>query len=319
MYSSGGESCLSRTIPFPFPLLAFTLLNLDPIDPAACLPLPQLNPIDFSGKGVGDGDCKVDGSIWAHGGGVRGDAARAGGVRGGTAWRVGEESTTAWRVAELDAAVQCGAATSTACKQLQQRGAWQSWTRRCSGEQRQRPHASNGSNAAHAVTASTTHQLKLVLTSRRQAGSKANTSAWARDSFLSSPWKLEEAVSTSTCSASLSLPNSSLPPPPRPAARFLRPSLALSPHLNYDPARPWPRTVSAAMEQASGSGPPPPPSPPPAAERDMGFAERAVSAAGAAVVSAILVNPLDVAKVRAVVTPLCFFLPYDDTIFESCV
>nr|CAB3471675.1 unnamed protein product [Digitaria exilis] len=52
------------------------------------------------------------------------------------------------------------------------------------------------------------------------------------------------------------------------------------------------------MEQASGSGPPPPPSPPPAAERDMGFAERAVSAAGAAVVSAILVNPLDVAKTR---------------------
>ncbi|KAF8643656.1 hypothetical protein HU200_066712 [Digitaria exilis] len=50
------------------------------------------------------------------------------------------------------------------------------------------------------------------------------------------------------------------------------------------------------MEQASGSGPPPPPPPPPAAERDMGFAERAVSAAGAAVVSAILVNPLDVAK-----------------------
>jgi hypothetical protein len=31
----------------------------------------------------------------------------------------------------------------------------------------------------------------------------------------------------------------------------------------------------------------------------MGFAERAVAAAGAAVISAVLVNPLDVAKVRA--------------------
>ena len=50
------------------------------------------------------------------------------------------------------------------------------------------------------------------------------------------------------------------------------------------------------MEQASGSGPPPP-----AAERDMGFAERSLAAAGAAVVSAVLVNPLDVAKVRTVV------------------
>ncbi|CAL4952467.1 unnamed protein product [Urochloa decumbens] len=52
------------------------------------------------------------------------------------------------------------------------------------------------------------------------------------------------------------------------------------------------------MEQASASGPPPPPPPPPAAERDMGFAERALAAAGAAVVSAVLVNPLDVAKTR---------------------
>ena len=33
----------------------------------------------------------------------------------------------------------------------------------------------------------------------------------------------------------------------------------------------------------------------------MGFAERSLAAAGAAVVSAVLVNPLDVAKVRTVV------------------
>jgi solute carrier family 25 protein 39/40 len=40
------------------------------------------------------------------------------------------------------------------------------------------------------------------------------------------------------------------------------------------------------------------PAPPPA-ERAMGFTERAVAAAGAAVISAVLVNPLDVAKVCA--------------------
>lgn len=45
-----------------------------------------------------------------------------------------------------------------------------------------------------------------------------------------------------------------------------------------------------AMEQGQGT--------PPATERDIGFAERAVAAAGAAVISAVLVNPLDVAKVR---------------------
>jgi solute carrier family 25 protein 39/40 len=44
------------------------------------------------------------------------------------------------------------------------------------------------------------------------------------------------------------------------------------------------------MEQGQGT--------PPATERDIGFAERAVAAAGAAVISAVLVNPLDVAKVR---------------------
>jgi solute carrier family 25 protein 39/40 len=48
------------------------------------------------------------------------------------------------------------------------------------------------------------------------------------------------------------------------------------------------------MEQGQGAPPPPPP----ATEREIGFAERAVAAAGAAVISAVLVNPLDVAKVR---------------------
>lgn len=33
-------------------------------------------------------------------------------------------------------------------------------------------------------------------------------------------------------------------------------------------------------------------------DADLGFAERALSAAGAAIVSAVLVNPLDIAKVR---------------------
>jgi solute carrier family 25, member 39/40 len=44
----------------------------------------------------------------------------------------------------------------------------------------------------------------------------------------------------------------------------------------------------------------PPPPPLPVAEREMTFAERAVAAAGAAVMLAVVVNPLDVAKVCTV-------------------
>lgn len=56
-----------------------------------------------------------------------------------------------------------------------------------------------------------------------------------------------------------------------------------------------PFLAMATAERAPEQLAPPPPPP----ERAMGFAERAVAAAGAAVVSAVLVNPLDVAKVCA--------------------
>jgi solute carrier family 25, member 39/40 len=49
---------------------------------------------------------------------------------------------------------------------------------------------------------------------------------------------------------------------------------------------------SAASPSASSQAPPPT-----AADQELGMAERALSAAGAAFISAIIVNPLDVAKV----------------------
>ncbi|XP_020098023.1 mitochondrial carrier protein MTM1-like isoform X2 [Ananas comosus] len=57
----------------------------------------------------------------------------------------------------------------------------------------------------------------------------------------------------------------------------------------------------ASSSSSSSSSPPPPPTPPrrmASSDTSMGFGERAIAAAGAAVVSAVIVNPLDVAKTR---------------------
>lgn len=58
---------------------------------------------------------------------------------------------------------------------------------------------------------------------------------------------------------------------------------------------------------------PPPQGPSPSSDGQLGFAERAVSAAGAAFLSAVLVNPLDVVKVFMLNTgnfPIIFFAFY---------
>ncbi|RWV78533.1 hypothetical protein GW17_00060477, partial [Ensete ventricosum] len=59
--------------------------------------------------------------------------------------------------------------------------------------------------------------------------------------------------------------------------------------------------MSASEKATSSSSSPSSALPPPyclsSSDAKMGFAERAVSAAGAALVSSIIVNPLDVAKV----------------------
>ncbi|RRT82763.1 hypothetical protein B296_00000354 [Ensete ventricosum] len=55
--------------------------------------------------------------------------------------------------------------------------------------------------------------------------------------------------------------------------------------------------MSASEKATSSSSALPPPYRLSSSDAKMGFAERAVSAAGAALVSSIIVNPLDVAKV----------------------
>ncbi|CAD5163345.1 mitochondrial carrier protein MTM1-like [Musa acuminata AAA Group] len=59
----------------------------------------------------------------------------------------------------------------------------------------------------------------------------------------------------------------------------------------HDSSRSLPSTSSSALPTSD-------PRPRPATDYKMGFRERALSAAGAAVISAVLVNPLDVAKTR---------------------
>lgn len=66
----------------------------------------------------------------------------------------------------------------------------------------------------------------------------------------------------------------------------------------HDSSRLLPSTSSSALPTSD-------PRPRPATDYKMGFRERVLSAAGAAVVSAVLVNPLDVAKVGLTLLFLC--------------
>lgn len=66
----------------------------------------------------------------------------------------------------------------------------------------------------------------------------------------------------------------------------------------HDSSRSLPSTSSSALPTSD-------PRPLPATDYKMGFRERALSAAGAAVISAVLVNPLDVAKVGLTLLFLC--------------